>query len=792
MSVVPFKIVRVFISSTFRDMQAERDHLVRFVFPKLRERLLLQRIHLVDVDLRWGVTSDQNAVDVCRNVIDECRPRFLCLLGGRYGWIPPQKTQSITADEVHYGALQSQRKSIAFFYFRDPAATEAMREHTPGEYREQKGTIGEKALVALKSSIEAAGFKPFTYGAHWDDDTKRLIGLEALGERVFDDLLQSITEEFGDTPAQGFDAFADENAAVEAFIDQNLTHFVLGGREATERQLLGYAKGDGEDYLCLIGEPGSGKSTLLAHVGRQLSQDSTLILASNFVGAGQNSADVQFTLRRLCHELGTREDIEPSRLGEVFAKALKDASEKARVVIVLDAINGFAKNDNFPSLSWLPSKLPPNCRIIMSTTPGKTPAELREHKLPVHELTLERLAESDQTIIIAQFLFRFGKRMTDAQQSALLSKTDADLPLYLLAALEELRTLGAYEEISRRIEDLPATALDLFKWIFKRLEDDQGFRNSVGTTIGPLLVRNVIASIAASRRGVSERELRELLKLVLPNEGDKQGNLAVLLLLLRPYLIQRNEQIDFYHDQVKNAAQTLYLGTQTEEAAAHQLLARLFLAELMASADRSRAGYEVLYHMRLAGMWNELIACLNNPEDFDRLAPRTYGVDFDASISTFTEVDDDSLTPKLLKTLPAPFRSRIAEALANIFIARAIEKIRLTQTFKQPWHETCQKLRDTDPEGFLRYRDAFYLFIRFAGVAFSYAVVACEKSSERARKFLDGDGGSSSFLEYLERFGSGQTGLSHSIEDHATEARYGVAELVRIRDGNAAEALATQ
>jgi hypothetical protein len=30
-------------------MQAERDHLVRFVFPKLRQKLLQRRIHLVDV-----------------------------------------------------------------------------------------------------------------------------------------------------------------------------------------------------------------------------------------------------------------------------------------------------------------------------------------------------------------------------------------------------------------------------------------------------------------------------------------------------------------------------------------------------------------------------------------------------------------------------------------------------------------------------------------------------------------------------------------------------------------------
>jgi nephrocystin-3 len=49
-----WKTVRVFISSTFRDMHAERAWLVRRVFPTLRERLEKYRIHLVDVDLRWG------------------------------------------------------------------------------------------------------------------------------------------------------------------------------------------------------------------------------------------------------------------------------------------------------------------------------------------------------------------------------------------------------------------------------------------------------------------------------------------------------------------------------------------------------------------------------------------------------------------------------------------------------------------------------------------------------------------------------------------------------------------
>jgi len=80
-----WKTVRVFISSTFRDMQAERDWLVRFVFPRLREELIKRRIHLIDVDLRWGVTSEQDVLEVCQKIIDECRPRFICILGERYG-----------------------------------------------------------------------------------------------------------------------------------------------------------------------------------------------------------------------------------------------------------------------------------------------------------------------------------------------------------------------------------------------------------------------------------------------------------------------------------------------------------------------------------------------------------------------------------------------------------------------------------------------------------------------------------------------------------------------------------
>ncbi|MDR0272805.1 MAG: DUF4062 domain-containing protein, partial [Clostridiales bacterium] len=85
--------VYVFISSTFNDMHAERDYLVKRVFPALSEWCEKKHLNLVDIDLRWGVseadaTENKRVVQLCLERIDECRPFFLCFLGQRRGWVP--------------------------------------------------------------------------------------------------------------------------------------------------------------------------------------------------------------------------------------------------------------------------------------------------------------------------------------------------------------------------------------------------------------------------------------------------------------------------------------------------------------------------------------------------------------------------------------------------------------------------------------------------------------------------------------------------------------------------------
>jgi len=58
-----WKTVRVFISSTFRDMHAERDHLVRFIFPRPRDLAVAHGCRFQAFDLRWGVSGNSSPIN---------------------------------------------------------------------------------------------------------------------------------------------------------------------------------------------------------------------------------------------------------------------------------------------------------------------------------------------------------------------------------------------------------------------------------------------------------------------------------------------------------------------------------------------------------------------------------------------------------------------------------------------------------------------------------------------------------------------------------------------------------
>ncbi|XP_062618909.1 uncharacterized protein LOC134280509 [Saccostrea cucullata] len=94
---LPRSVVRIFISSTFSDMRAERNILSHEVFPKLKQLCLAKDLDFQVVDMRWGVTedsqNDHSVEKICLQEIENCQklslgPNFVAIIGDRYGFRP--------------------------------------------------------------------------------------------------------------------------------------------------------------------------------------------------------------------------------------------------------------------------------------------------------------------------------------------------------------------------------------------------------------------------------------------------------------------------------------------------------------------------------------------------------------------------------------------------------------------------------------------------------------------------------------------------------------------------------
>lgn len=93
MGIKKFRRYNIFISSTFKDMNFERDILKLRVIPRVNERLKEHNVEVYPLDLRLGINTtklsqadaSKKVLTECAMCIDESRPFFIGLIGGRYG-----------------------------------------------------------------------------------------------------------------------------------------------------------------------------------------------------------------------------------------------------------------------------------------------------------------------------------------------------------------------------------------------------------------------------------------------------------------------------------------------------------------------------------------------------------------------------------------------------------------------------------------------------------------------------------------------------------------------------------
>lgn len=202
----------VFVSSTFKDMQFERDMLHTHVIPLLDDKLSLYGESSRFGDLRWGVNtselseeeSSKKVLQVCLDQIDDCKPYMIVFIGERYGWIPSgdliknaatlkgvdnlNDDISVTQLEIEYGALLNPDfEGRILFYFRELDKSGMSEEEL--KIYEAESPLHEKKIKLLKEKITSLypGFVK-TYQAKWNSDTKKIENLEPLMDTILDDL----------------------------------------------------------------------------------------------------------------------------------------------------------------------------------------------------------------------------------------------------------------------------------------------------------------------------------------------------------------------------------------------------------------------------------------------------------------------------------------------------------------------------------------------------------------------------------------------------------------------------
>jgi WD40 repeat protein len=617
---------RVFVSSTFEDLKAERDALQREVFPKLRTLCEEHGARFQAIDLRWGVRDeaalDQQTMEICLREIRRCqatgvKPNFIVLLGDRYGWQPlPARIPATEwkALAPHLPALAEQwyrldENAVPPEYCLQPRTAEFDWNPVERELHEaltkaaRAAGLPASALVKYEASathqeILAADqehvfafVRPST--ANTDprvEELKSHLRVHRFDPGVVYDQLRQVIEaeikRFEDRPALDL-----EVAAHDRFAEDRCRIFT--GRQAVLDTIADYIRGPERRPLVLHGESGSGKSAVMAKASQQYRGPSRLI--RRFIGASPESASGHALLTSLCRQLAPGETpVDYAQLENAFKERLK-----GELVLFIDALDQLAASDPAREATWLPEELPPGVKVIVSTTDNVRGLRVQ----------LEPMTQAEGGQALEEWLGEAHRTLQPWQLETVLAHFErCGLPLYLKLAAEESKLWKSYT---------PPDACTLGEGIAGVI-DTLFDRLASNANHGPVLVERSLGYLAAARYGLTEGEVLDVLTAddTVWSDFDRRKHHEVserrlpvvvwsrLSLDLEPYLTERaapgGTVIAFYHRQL------------AERAAAwsqdrHSDLARYFLGRPVSDTRRL---VELPFQQRGAHQWEDAEATL--------------------------------------------------------------------------------------------------------------------------------------------------------------------------------------
>ncbi|XP_059419370.1 telomerase protein component 1 isoform X2 [Carassius carassius] len=619
-----WKSVRVFISSTFRDMHAERDVLVRSVFPELRRRAAPHYLYLQEVELRWGVTEEESnrAVELCLSEV--CRSQLLLgILGERYGLVPPRPTLpelpqyswlssapdglSITEMEIRqFQALHPDTaQSRMFFYFRSPhlasSVPVAWRTDFVAESKE-----AEAKMNSLKTWIWNSNFKVTeNYPCEWGgvvDGKPYLKCLEDFGRAALENIWEAVQQLFVEE--------TDEDVASE--IEEQEVH-----QDAQQRQFHGRAKlismatekvqecQQKGGILLVEGNPGEGKTVFMAALAQALKNSvknkkaPLCDVISYSTDASQSACCVEQLLRCLVQWLRKRKDdveLPPNTsykdLLSEFHLNLNDPNIKKPLALLVDGADRVHDGRGQRLSEWIPHHIPKGVCLVVSVTSESSLQNTISKRKGTVSFPLGQLSLPDKKEIVQKQLVEFGKKLSDSafnnQLQTLLMKKGSVSPLYLRLACEELRNYASFEKMKDSLQSLPQSFGELVQHSLLRLQNEY-CRAGLG---------RALATLAISSTGLRESSLYTILNMC--NDLNSRGGLVTwqevlhiarhpesrvpmaifsqlartLHSLIGPSHGQGSDDLLILtHPEVRSAFEHLYLSTEESRTRSHLIIA---------------------------------------------------------------------------------------------------------------------------------------------------------------------------------------------------------------------------
>ncbi|XP_008297460.1 telomerase protein component 1 [Stegastes partitus] len=532
--------VRVFISSTFRDMHSERDVLVRSVFPELRRRAAQHRIHLQEVELRWGVTEEESerAAQLCLSEV--CRSQMLVgILGERYGTAPPKPDlpdlpqyswlasapEGLSITEMEIRQFEALYPNVAhqrmFCYFRDPNIVKsipvAWRSHFAPESKDAESKMASLKRKLLQSDVKVTE----NYSCEWGgvvEGKPHLKNLEDFGKAVLEDLWMAVVKLFVEE---------GDEAEVASEVSEQEVH-----QGALQRQFFGRSKllsgavaiveraQTKGGMMVVEGGPGEGKTVFMAaladalRTGVNSKKNFVCDVISYSTAASQSARSAENLLRCLIRWLRKMKDSETEPplphsykdLLSEFHSTLSDVKTDKPLVLLIDGVDLVQDGRGQLSSDWIPQQLPQGVCLVMSIAPKAALLQTLAKKTGTVLFTLGQLTLLDRREIVQKELDAFGKKLSDAafnnQLQILTMKKGAVSPLYLHLACEDLRNFASFDKLKENLQDLPQSLSQLVQFSLERLCSQ--YRGMLG-------LRWALSALAVSTTGLKEKDFYSVL-----------------------------------------------------------------------------------------------------------------------------------------------------------------------------------------------------------------------------------------------------------------------------------------